>query len=287
MIDSLGMSNLAHICVPVLAVPLFGGLVDGICRNIASRLQGTKGAPIVQPYIDFIKLISKQGIRLNDLQPVLSIMQLMLAVTALIYFVLGQDLLKIIFILLCCDLTLIFGAACVESPYSRMAARREVWTLVLFASMLIMVAGGAYLVTGSFMAGSILNSEVRVLHRLPLLIYPLFVSLLLKMGKSPVDFSVPHGRHQELAGGTELEFSGPYLAFVKLGRWYEIALLTGLAYMLAHDTVAGVLLPAAMFPAAVAADNIACRMSWQWAYKNILPIGILAVTANILWLYIK
>lgn len=286
MMGGIEMSNLTYICVFVSAVPFFGGLADGICRNIASRIQGRPGPPIIQPHFDFLKLVAKQRIRVNVTQPVLGIMQLMLAITAFTYFVLGQDLLKIIFVLICCDLTLIFGAACVESPYSRMAARREVWTLVLFSSMLIMVAGGAYLVTGSFMAGSVFNSGVRVLHRLPLLIYPLFFSLLLKMGKSPVDFSIPQGRHQELAGGTELEFSGPYLALVKLARWYEIALLAGLACMLSHNMATGILLSAVMFVVAVIADNTMCRMSWQWAYKNIFPVGILVVAANVLWLYI-
>ena len=45
MMGGIEMSNLNYICVFVSAVPFFGGLADGICRNIASRIQGRPGPP--------------------------------------------------------------------------------------------------------------------------------------------------------------------------------------------------------------------------------------------------
>ena len=42
----------------LLLAPLAGGLLDGLDRIIAARMQGRKGPPLLQPFYDLAKLFS-------------------------------------------------------------------------------------------------------------------------------------------------------------------------------------------------------------------------------------
>lgn len=276
--------NSIFIVASILVAPFIGGLLDGISRKITARLQNKIGPPITQPYIDFIKLSVKKQCSISTIQPVFAILHFILAAAAFAYFILGQDILKIIFIIVCSDISLILGAACVNSPYSEIAAKREAMTIMVFMLMLVMIASGVYLTTGSFMIGDILKSDERVIYKLPLLIYPLFFALLIRMRKSPLDLSLSCGRHQELGSGITLEFSPKCLAVLKLAKWFIILLVLGISSLLfSKKAIYGGAISLFLFFAAIVTDNITCRMSWQWTYKTILPLTLVMMTMNFLW----
>lgn len=287
MIYGMSSTNSIYVVASILAVPLIGGLLDSISRKLNARLQNKVGPPMAQPCIDFIKLAVKQQTRVDSVQPIFALLHFMLAVTAFVYFILGQDILKIIFIVVCSDLSLIFGAAWVNSPYSEIAAKREAMTIIVFAFMLVMIAVGIYFTTGSFMVEGILKSELSIIYRLPLLIYPLFFGLLLKMRKSPLDSSLSCGRHQELGSGITIEFGGRDLALLKLAKWFVILLLLGIASILFSNKILyGCVATLVLFLAVIITDNITCRLPWQWMYKSILPLGLVVMAMNFLWFII-
>ena len=49
----------------IIFAPIIGGLLQGIDRKISARMQGRIGPPILQPFYDVKKLLSKEVIVIN------------------------------------------------------------------------------------------------------------------------------------------------------------------------------------------------------------------------------
>ena len=90
----------------LLLAPLAGGLLDGLDRIIAARMQGRKGPPLLQPFYDLAKLFSKQMIAVNSVQMLLNLSYLIfLAIAGSMLFA-GADILMCLFMLSTADMFL-------------------------------------------------------------------------------------------------------------------------------------------------------------------------------------
>lgn len=272
----------------LVIAPLAGGLLSGIDRKVTARMQGRKGPPVVQPFYDVIKLFGKERMAVNKMQDVYAIFYAVFSAVSVVMLFTGQDLLMLVFVLAIGDVSLIMGAMCVRSPYSRVGAQREIIQMMASEPVIIFTAVGVYLVNHSFLAAYVFTGSKPLILSLPLQFLALLIVLTIKLRKSPFDFSTSHHGHQELIKGLTIEFSGFQLALINIGEWFELVLLLGFVGMFcAQPLWVGIILAAAAFFIEILVDNISARTTWAWMLKFVGTAGIGLSAANIIWLYLR
>ena len=273
----------------LLLAPILGGLLSGCDRIISARMQRRKGPPLLQPFYDFLKLWGKQPIAVNKAEVFYSFcFVLFVLLTGTIFFAQG-DILLVVFTLTMASVCLIIAAYAVDSPYSQIGAERELVHAMADEPMLLMVALGVYLASGSFSVGDILTGAHMNILRMPGIFFGLCFILLIKFRKSPFDISMSHEAHQELIGGLKTEISGRTLAVVEIAHWYENVFLFGLVLLFfASDTwwtwLLGLAICEIVFFAEILIDNCCARIKWERMLASTWLVGLMAGFLNIAFL---
>lgn len=273
----------------LLLAPILGGLLSGCDRIISARMQRRKGPPLLQPFYDFLKLWGKQPIAVNKAEGFYIFgFLLFVLLTGTIFFALG-DILLVVFTLTMASVCLIIAAYAVDSPYSQIGAERELVQTMAYEPMLLMVALGFYLASGSFSVGDILTGAHMNILRMPGIFFGLCFILLIKFRKSPFDISMSHEAHQELIGGLKTEISGRTLAIVEIAHWYENVFLFGLVLLFfASDTwwtwLLGLAICEIVFFAEILIDNCCARIKWERMLASTWLVGLMAGFLNIAFL---
>ncbi len=273
----------------LLLAPILGGLLAGCDRIISARMQRRKGPPLLQPFYDFLKLWEKQPIAVNKAEGFYIFgFLLFVLLTGTIFFAQG-DILLVVFTLTMASVCLIIAAYAVDSPYSQIGAERELVQTMAYEPMLLMVALGFYLASGSFSVGDILTGAHMNILRMPGIFFGLCFILLIKFRKSPFDISMSHEAHQELIGGLKTEISGRTLAAVELAHWYENVFLFGLVLLFfASDTwwtwLLGLAICEIVFFAEILIDNCCARIKWERMFASTWLVGLMAGFLNIAFL---
>lgn len=278
------------VVLAIVLAPIVGGLLSGIDRIITARLQGRYGPPLLQPFYDVFKLLGKEKFISNKVQIVWVITYLFFAMLSFVLFVLGEDLIAIIFVLTVGGGAMVMGALSIRSPYSQIGSQREIMQMLAYDPLLLIAVVGMYMVTGSFKVSEIVNWQIAnntpVLYLLPLVFIILVEVLTIKMRKSPFDISASHHAHQEIVRGVHTEFSGPYLAIIEIAHWYELMLALGfVAIFFASNWYIAAALVAAMFVLEILLDNLTARLTWRWMLKSAWGVGILLAAINLIALY--
>lgn len=273
----------------LLLAPILGGLLSGCDRIISARMQRRKGPPLLQPFYDFLKLWGKQPIAVNKAEGFYIFgFLLFVLLTGTIFFAQG-DILLVVFTLTMASVCLIIAAYAVDSPYSQIGAERELVQTMAYEPMLLMVALGFYLASGSFSVGDILTGAHMNILRMPGIFIGLCFILLIKFRKSPFDISMSHEAHQELIGGLKTEISGRTLAVVEIAHWYENVFLFGLVLLFfASDTwwtwILGLAICEIVFFAEILIDNCCARIKWERMLASTWLVGLMAGFLNIAFL---
>ena len=273
----------------LLLAPILGGLLAGCDRIISARMQRRKGPPLLQPFYDFLKLWEKQPIAVNKAEGFYIFgFLLFVLLTGTLFFAQG-DILLVVFTLTMASVCLIIAAYAVDSPYSQIGAERELVQTMAYEPMLLMVALGFYLASGSFSVGDILMGAHMNILRMPGIFFGLCFILLIKFRKSPFDISMSHEAHQELIGGLKTEISGRTLAVVELAHWYENVFLFGLVLLFfASDTwwtwLLGLAICEIVFFAEILIDNCCARIKWERMLASTWLVGLMAGFLNIAFL---
>ena len=273
----------------LLLAPILGGLLSGCDRIISARMQRRKGPPPLQPFYDFLKLWGKQPIAVNKAEGFYIFgFLLFVLLTGTIFFAQG-DILLVVFTLTLASVCLIIASYAVDSPYSQIGAERELVQTMAYEPMLLMVALGFYLASGSFSVGDILTGAHMNILRMPGIFFGLCFILLIKFRKSPFDISMSHEAHQELIGGLKTEISGRTLAVVEIAHWYENVFLFGLVLLFfASDTwwtwLLGLAICEIVFFAEILIDNCCARIKWERMLASTWLVGLMAGFLNIAFL---
>jgi formate hydrogenlyase subunit 4 len=250
----------------VVLAPFIGGLIAGLDRIVTARMQGRVGPPLLQPFYDVLKLLVKQPQSVNRLQNLYVAGFLIFAVVTGCIFFAGGDLLLTIFALTVAGVFLALGAYCSNSPYSNVGAERELLQMMAYEPMLIIVALGMFLVTGSFHVANIASFDKPIIVYLPGVFLGLLFILTIKLRKSPFDLSSSHHGHQELVKGITTEFSGATLATIEIAHWYENVIILGFVYLFfSWNPALGILVTMLAYLLEVLIDNTYARLTWRRA----------------------
>lgn len=252
----------------ILLAPVIGGLLDGLDRRISARMQGRQGPPILQPFYDLSKLFSKEMIAVNNVQMLLNLSYLVFFVIAGSMLFAGADILMCLFLVSTADMFLVMAASSDSSPYSSIGANREMVQLMACEPMLLLLAVGFYLATGSFQVSEIVSGDISAIAAMPgFLIGFLFITGV-KLRKSPFDISTSHHAHQEVVKGLTTEMSGTTFAIMTITEYYEMVMLLGIvALFFANSTwwswIIAVLFCLIAFFIEVFIDNVSARVKWD------------------------
>jgi ech hydrogenase subunit B len=277
-------NTIIAIIIGFLVAPLVGGLINGLDRIITARLQGRIGPPVWQAFYDVIKLMSKESMVVNVWQAFCAYAYVSAAAIAVVLFFLKSDLLLILFIQAVGAVFLVVGALSSTSPYSQVGAHRELLQILAYEPLIILVIAGIYLETGSFKISAIYDWNQPLILKLPFLFVALGYALTIKLRKSPFDLSTSHHGHQELVKGVLTDYSGPYLALIEIGHWYDVVLLLGFCSLFWATGAVGMLaLLALTYFAEILIDNVTARMTWRWMLGYVWAMGFTLCSVNLIW----
>jgi len=266
----------------IILAPLVGGIVVGIDRRITARMQGRVGPPLLQPIYDILKLFEKDKAIAREEISFYAFCYLIFMVFTGALFFLGGDLLLVIFALTLAHVFLILAAYAAGSPYSFVGAERELIMVMAVEPMLIFVAVGFYMVTGSFDVGAVVGYGTSVIVWLPLLFIGFLYILTLKLRKSPFDISTSHHAHQELVKGLTTEFAGPTFGMVELAHLYETILMLGIVWLFfAADPLIGILVVVVVYLLELFIDNATARVKWPLALRSCWIAAIVFGVVNL------
>ena len=275
------------VAVP-LAAALLGGLISGLDRILTARLQSRVGPPLVQPFFDVIKLLGKEQMAVNVWQVFCAYAYVTAAAMAVVLFSLGGDLLLVLFTQAVGIIFLVMGALSSTSPFSQVGAHRELLQILSYEPLLLLVAVGIYLETGSFKVGDIFAWNEPLLLKLPFLFVALGYVLTVKLRKSPFDLSTSHHGHQEIVKGLLTDYSGPFLALIEIGHWFDVVLLLGLCALFWATGWLGMLLIVTLtYGVEIVIDNVSARMNWRWMLSYVWAMGLTLSVANLIWLQVQ
>jgi ech hydrogenase subunit B len=270
----------------VLIAPFIGGILAGLDRRLTARMQGRVGPPILQPFFDALKLFQKERIVVNKFQNVTIVLFFVFTIFSGALFFAGADILLIVFSLALAGTFFILGGFSVGSPYSHLGAERELIQMMAYEPMVILVAVGMYMGTGSFKVAEIAQHPTPLILALPGVFVGFLYILTIKFRKSPFDLSMSHHAHQELVRGLTTEFSGPALALIEISHWYENVLLLGMVYLFfASNPWVGLALALGTYVFEIFIDNNYVRFKWQLTLFSTWLFTAVAGVSNIIVLY--
>jgi ech hydrogenase subunit B len=174
------------------------------------------------------------------------------------------------------------------SPYARVGSSREIMAILAYEPILILYALAIYLLTGTFQLSAVVDASAPLLKYTPLIFIAMIVVLNIKLKKSPFDYSTSHHAHQELVKGMTTEYSGPGMAGIEIGHFYEYVFLTGLIFVFwAVNPLIGLIISAAAFFFVTLIDNITARVYWQWMLKLSWTLLLAISLVNVVYLYVS
>ena len=252
----------------IVGAPFMGCLMDGAERKLSARMQGRIGPPILQPWYDFVKLLNKQVVTVDRAQFFILLSYLVLMIMSGAMFFSGNDLLMTFFVLSTTGTFLYFAAIVPSSPYSSMAASRELIQEVCYEPAVLLLSVGFYLATGTFNARAVFSQHTSLILFMPGFLASYLFAMIIKLRLSPFDVSTSHHAHQELVQGVTTEMGARNLAIFKMAEWYEMVFLYGVVMVFILNSsplsiLAAVLVDLAMFFCFVLIDNTNARVKWE------------------------
>jgi ech hydrogenase subunit B len=264
----------------ILFAPLLGGLLYGFERIVKARMQRRIGPPLLQPFYDFLKLADKRKMMVHSAHAFLGIMHFVSLWFALGVLLLGGDLILVIFLHLLSTSLLILAGFSTRSIFSHLGANRTAISILAYEPVLIIIAVSIFMITGSFDAGAAFSSEQPLLYKMSLAFIALLLVLPIKLKKSPFDVAEAH---QEVTGGTELEFSGIFYEAVYTAKWLDYIFCYTLVFLFAGSNILlGIALIIFTFLFLNALDNSSARVNYKQMLRFSLGVSFSLAFINLL-----
>ncbi len=227
---------------PGLIFMVIGGMfLSWFDRKITAWVQFRKGPPLLQPFYDFIKLMSKETILPRNASRVTfltapifaaagaAIAGLMIFLPAFGYTAgFTGDIIVIFYILAIPSLTYIIGAMASGNPLATLGASREMKLIIGYELSFLLIIAAIIMKSGFTldMAGiiAVQQAEGAFIGSIPgvLLFIALLMCIQAKLGMVPFDAAEAE---TEIASGFLIEYSGPPLAFIKMSKYLLLIVL--------------------------------------------------------------
>jgi len=209
-------------------VLLLAPLAEGVMRKLRATIHSRLGPPVIQPYLDLLKLLGKEDLRttrgaLYTVAPALTLATVLFLAALVPLGTLpplgfAGDVVVLIYVATASTVLLMLTAFASGSPYAAIGGSREMM-LLLAVEPVMAVA----LVVGAIKAGTLVTGGIMIWQRAngptistAIAAVALLLALQAQAGKLP--FDIPEA-DQEIMGGTLIEQSGPRLAMFRWALW--------------------------------------------------------------------
>lgn len=266
---------------------VLGCLLAGIDRIISARMQGRVGPPLLQPLYDVRKLISKDNVAVNGTIGTYVVCALIFTFIAGGIFFSGGNLLLCIFVITLAELMFVMAAYASRSPFSEAGAHRETLQIMAYEPMVLLLAVGFFMATGSFDTAILPFLDSPIIFSLAGIFLGMLFILTIKLRKSPFDLSYSHHAHQELVKGVTTEMSGKTLAQIEIMHWCENILYMGwvVMFFIWADPISIAIAIAVfiiIYLFEIWIDNNFARVKWQLVLKSTWIVTLVLAGINII-----
>ena len=215
-----------------LVSTIAGLLISWIDRKVTARVQYRVGPPLIQPFIDIVKLLGKELLipkgasKLMFLfSPILGIVSIMIVSTLLCLVNIWPqktffgDLIVVLYFLVLPSLSIILGGFASHNPLASIGASREMKLVLAYELPFILVIlvpvlkSGLTIKVGEILNYQLLNGAIIGSWSGAISFIVVLMCVQAKLGLVPFDVAEAE---TELAGGALIEYSGPALAIFKL-----------------------------------------------------------------------
>jgi formate hydrogenlyase subunit 4 len=223
--------------VNLLLVILVAPLSEGVMRKLKALVHSRKGPPLTQPYLDLLKLLGKEDLKVTgnplfSLGPVITFASVCIAslVTPMgtdppLGF--AGDLIVLVYFLALSSVGVMLGGASTGSPYGSLGVAREMM-LAMMVEIIVMgslIVGVIHIQSFDLARLSLWSHQSGPTLSMILAAIAFFLALQVQLGKLP--FDLPDA-DQEIMGGPFMEASGPKLALYKWSYFAKQILLASL-----------------------------------------------------------
>jgi NADH-quinone oxidoreductase subunit H len=214
----------------LISAGFFGLLYEGILRKLSARMQNRVGPPVWQPFLDWIKLMSKENITPRNgvgfMMTLCPLMAFAAALSVIVFLpVTGPslagfqgNLIFVIYLLVFYTLSLALAGWSSGSAYGSVGSIREITQLFGYEFPFIIS-----LLTVGFMTGFQVSPFLA--WQFPFAFLAFIVSAMGALSLPP--FHVPDAE-QEIVGGPLAEYSGPRLGMFSLAKAVKFWVLISL-----------------------------------------------------------
>jgi NADH-quinone oxidoreductase subunit H len=214
----------------LLSAVFFGLLYEGLARKIAARMQSRVGPPVWQPFLDFVKLMSKENITPRNgvgfLMTLCPVIAFGAALSAIVFIpvvdsspaLFSGNMLAVIYLLVIYTLSFAVAGWASGSPLGSVGSIRELTLLFSYEFPFI-----ASLLTVGFMTGFTVSPFFA--WQFPLAFLAFLASVMASLSLPP--FHVAEAE-QEIVGGPLAEYSGPRLGMFSLAHAVKFWVLISL-----------------------------------------------------------
>ena len=230
--------------VQMLLVLMLAPLLTGLVRKVKAHLLRRRGPPLIQPYLDLVRLMRKEVVLAENASWLFRVIPyLVFAATwvaaslaptfgAGLLFSWSADLIAIIALLGSARFFLALAGMDVGTSFGGIGSSREVMIASLAEPAMVMVVFTLALIAGSTqlstIAGALLYSEVGLRVSLGLALFALVMIALAENGRIPVDNPATHLELTMVHEAMVLEYSGRHLAVIDLAAELKLLLYVSL-----------------------------------------------------------
>jgi formate hydrogenlyase subunit 4 len=219
------MSVLGGVLLNLVLALLLAPLFEGMMRKLKAVIHSRKGPPIIQPYIDVLKLFGKEDLQpgggtLFRMAPVVALGAMLVAVLLTPMggkapLGLAGDTIVWIYVVSLAAVAMVLGAFASGNPFAYTGASREMMMLLsaeLVAVVALLTAGfkAQTLLMGGMMDWQLAHGPTMSMAAAGI---AFFLALQANAGRLPFDIVEAES---EIVGGPLLEYSGPRLALYKM-----------------------------------------------------------------------
>lgn len=239
------MLSLIPRCLLLLASMLFlPFFTSGLIRKLKARLQNRMGAPLLQPFYDFFKLVSKDQTVSQTTTQVFLLSGAINAATMILIAILtpwlsfkpsipGDDLFLLLYLLALLRFMIILSALDAGSSFGAFAASREAYLAMLVEpAMFISLAALGLMVDNSSLSAIFSFSQPCTILEAPVWLAAalgLYLASLVDLSRMPIDDPTTHLELTMVHEAMILENSAKNLAIVEFAHLLKLVVLYGLA----------------------------------------------------------
>lgn len=228
----------------MLLVLLLAPLLTGFVRKIKARLLRRRGPPLVQPYLDLIRLLRKEVVLAENASWLFRVVPYFIFAATWVaaslvptfrtglVFSWSADLIAIIALLGSARFALALAGLDVGTSFGGIGSSREVMIASIAEPAMLMIVFTVALIAGSTqlssIAGFMLSPEVGLRVSLGLALVALIMVAIAENARIPVDNPATHLELTMVHEAMVLEYSGRHLALVELSASLKLLLFLSL-----------------------------------------------------------